>query len=86
MNTLLIDLVTVFVFFQGSNNKTMLGLVASVLTVNTLLIGLVTGLFVYWLIQKFKYKLPPGPIALPLLGNTLRKYKWKSIIIMIFYM
>ena len=62
----------------------MLGLVASVLTVNTLLIGLVTGLFVYWLIQKFKYKLPPGPIALPLIGNGLRKYKRKSIITMVF--
>ena len=73
LNTLLIGLVTVYVFFQGSNSKTMLELVSSVLTVNTLLIGLVTGLFVYWLIQKFKYKLPPGPIALPLLGNGLRK-------------
>ena len=59
--------------FQNANSKTMLELVSSVLTVNTVLIGLVTGLLVHWLIQKFKYKLPPGPITLPLLGNSLRK-------------
>ena len=42
VTTVLIGLVTVYVFFQGSNNNTMLGFVSSVLTVNTLLIGLVT--------------------------------------------
>ena len=42
VNTVLICLVTICVFFQVSNDKIMLGLVSSVLTVNTLLIGLVT--------------------------------------------
>ena len=64
-----------FFFFRTLTATTMLGLMSSVLTVNTVLIGLVTGLFVYLLIQKFKYKLPPGPIALPLLGNSLRKFE-----------
>ena len=41
VNTLLIGVVAVHVFFQGSNKKTMLGHVTSVLTVNTLLIGVV---------------------------------------------
>ncbi|XP_053404456.1 steroid 17-alpha-hydroxylase/17,20 lyase-like [Mercenaria mercenaria] len=38
----------------------------------TCLVALVTGLVVYWLIQKWKYKFPPGPSGLPLLGNALQ--------------
>ncbi|XP_060575789.1 uncharacterized protein LOC132733205 [Ruditapes philippinarum] len=33
---------------------------------------IVTSLVVYWLIQKWKYKYPPGPPALPLIGNLLQ--------------
>ena len=44
VNTVLFGLVTVYVFFQGSNKNAMLGLVSCVLTLNTLLISLVTVL------------------------------------------
>jgi hypothetical protein len=39
----------------------------------TCFVVIVTSLVVYWLIQKWKYKYPPGPPALPLIGNLLRK-------------
>ncbi|XP_053400359.1 steroid 17-alpha-hydroxylase/17,20 lyase-like isoform X2 [Mercenaria mercenaria] len=38
----------------------------------TCLVALVTGLVVYWLIQKWKYNFPPGPSGLPVLGNALQ--------------
>ncbi|XP_060558043.1 cytochrome P450 2K6-like [Ruditapes philippinarum] len=38
----------------------------------TFLVAIVTGLVVYWLIQKWKYKYPPGPIAFPLIGNMMQ--------------
>ncbi|KAJ8312405.1 hypothetical protein KUTeg_009778 [Tegillarca granosa] len=41
----------------------------SVASVKSLLLAVVVALTVYWLIQKRKYKLPPGPFALPLIGN-----------------
>ena len=52
----------------------MLELISSLLTLRTMLVGVVTGLCVYWAIKKLKYKLPPGPFALPLVGNLLREY------------
>jgi hypothetical protein len=36
--------------------------------------AIVTALIVYWLIQKWKNTYPPGPPALPLIGNLLRKH------------
>ncbi|XP_053404200.1 steroid 17-alpha-hydroxylase/17,20 lyase-like isoform X2 [Mercenaria mercenaria] len=39
---------------------------------STCIVGLVAGLIVYWAIQKWKYKYPPGPSGLPLLGNALQ--------------
>lgn len=38
----------------------------------TLLVGLGVGLVVYWLIQKWKYKYPPGPPSFPLVGHLLQ--------------
>ena len=52
----------------------MLDVILGVFSLKTLLVGLVTGLFVYWLIRKYKYRLPPGPFAPPIVGNMLRKY------------
>ncbi|XP_060575796.1 cytochrome P450 2K6-like [Ruditapes philippinarum] len=39
---------------------------------STCLVGLVVGLVVYWLLQKWKYSYPPGPPGLPLVGNALQ--------------
>lgn len=62
--------------FRGAIDKvTMLQYIVSVLTLKTFLVGLVTALFVYWMIRRFKYKLPPGPFALPLFGNMWREYQ-----------
>ncbi|XP_033747678.1 steroid 17-alpha-hydroxylase/17,20 lyase-like [Pecten maximus] len=33
------------------------------------LVGVSAGLATYWLIKRNKYRLPPGPLALPLVGN-----------------
>ncbi|XP_021359334.1 steroid 17-alpha-hydroxylase/17,20 lyase-like [Mizuhopecten yessoensis] len=33
------------------------------------LVGVSASLAVYWLIKKTRYRLPPGPVALPLVGN-----------------
>ncbi|XP_060566927.1 steroid 17-alpha-hydroxylase/17,20 lyase-like [Ruditapes philippinarum] len=38
----------------------------------TSLVAIVTGLAAYWLIQKWRYRYPPGPFALPLIGNMLQ--------------
>ena len=64
----LVGLVTVYVFFQGSNNKTMLGFVSSVLTVNTVLIDLVT---VYVFFQVSNDKIMLGLVSSLLTVNTL---------------
>ena len=39
------------------------------LNVQTILVGLLVTLVIYKLRQKWKYKQPPGPFALPLIGN-----------------
>ncbi|CAC5419626.1 unnamed protein product [Mytilus coruscus] len=44
-------------------------LVLSALNVQTVLVGIVVLLLVYKLRQKWKYKLPPGPFAWPVIGN-----------------
>ncbi|XP_060575559.1 uncharacterized protein LOC132733012 [Ruditapes philippinarum] len=38
----------------------------------TCFVSIVTGLVAYWMIQKWKYRYPPGPPALPLIGNMLQ--------------
>ena len=48
------------------------------LNVKTLLVGQVVGLLVYWLRKKLKYRLPPGPFALPIVGNLLQ-FKTKML-------
>ena len=46
--------------------------ILSVLTIKSALVGLLAGLLIYWLIQKYKYKLPPGPFPLPIVGNMMQ--------------
>ena len=47
--------------------------VVSSLNLQTCLVGLVVIFAVYKLRQRMKYKLPPGPFALPLIGNYDRE-------------
>ena len=52
---------------------TMFDVVVNELNLKTLLVGLVVGLLVYWVRKKgLHYKLPPGPFALPIVGNLLQ--------------
>ena len=51
--------------------------ILAIFNVKTILIGLLTGYVVHWLMQRYKYKLPPGPFPLPLIGNILSKGKSK---------
>ncbi|XP_048754985.2 cytochrome P450 1A1-like [Ostrea edulis] len=39
------------------------------LDLQSVLVGLATGLFVYYVIYRYRYRLPPGPFALPVIGN-----------------
>ncbi|XP_060575779.1 steroid 17-alpha-hydroxylase/17,20 lyase-like [Ruditapes philippinarum] len=50
----------------------MLGFIVSGSVTSTCLVGLVVGLLAYWMVQKWKYKYPPGPPGLPLIGNALQ--------------
>ncbi|KAL5005225.1 hypothetical protein ScPMuIL_018681 [Solemya velum] len=50
----------------------MLTLLPGLLTLKSVIIGALAGLLGYWLIRRMKYKLPPGPLPIPLIGNFLK--------------
>ena len=49
---------------------------AAILSVNcqTILVGLCIGLLVYYVTRRLKYRLPPGPWCVPVLGNVQGQY------------
>lgn len=51
------------------NIKEMASLIKSHVSPTTCVLSVSAGLAVYWLIRRNRYRLPPGPLALPLVGN-----------------
>lgn len=50
----------------------MLDLILDTSTLKAVAFGLAIGLLTFWLVRRKRYRLPPGPFPLPLLGNVLQ--------------
>ena len=60
---------TLFFRFNAVDMPDLVGSLVSSLNIQTVLVGLIVVLIVYKISQRIKYKQPPGPFALPLIGN-----------------
>ena len=60
---------TLFFRFNAVDMPDFVGSLISSLNIQTVLVGLIVVLIVYKISQKINYKQPPGPFALPLIGN-----------------